>query len=120
VWAVLAISGIGILAYIICWIVIDEGPLAAPVAAAAPIVAPAASTRRLRRSATDAKWAGVCGGIAAHLGVDSTVVRLIWVVLSIFLGAIVGGLIVYVVMWMVMPPPEPASAASNQPIAHSS
>jgi phage shock protein PspC (stress-responsive transcriptional regulator) len=83
------------------------------------MVAPAA-TKRLRRSATDKKWAGVCGGIAAYLGVDSTVVRLVWVILSIFPGSIIGGFIVYLVMWMVMPPPEPASAVSHQPIPHSS
>lgn len=120
IWAVLAISGIGILAYIICWLVIDEGPVAAPAVAAAPIVAPAAGTKRLRRSASDAKWAGVCGGIAAHMGVDSTAVRLIWVILSIIPGSIIGGLIAYFIAWLVMPPPEPASATSNQPFAHSS
>jgi phage shock protein PspC (stress-responsive transcriptional regulator) len=40
--------------------------------------------KRLMRSSTDCKLGGVCGGIAEYLDVDSTIVRLIWVVLVIF------------------------------------
>lgn len=121
VWAIVAVvGGVGILAYIICWIVIDPAPAGAVPVPERPIVAPPQSTRRLRRSATNAKWAGVCGGIAEHLGMDPTVVRLAWAILSVFPGAIVGGLIAYLVAWLVMPAPEPASASSGQPIPHSS
>jgi phage shock protein PspC (stress-responsive transcriptional regulator) len=46
--------------------------------------------------------AGVCGGIAEWLGWDPTVVRVLYVVGSI-LSVAFPGMLVYVVMWIVMP-----------------
>jgi phage shock protein C len=68
-------------------------------------VAPAAPPvqKRLMRSATDCKIAGVCGGIANYLDVDSTVVRLIWVLLVIFPVPLVPAILGYLVAWLVMP-----------------
>ena len=43
--------------------------------------------RRLRRSATDRKIAGVAGGLARHLDIDPTVLRVLFVVLAFFGGA---------------------------------
>jgi phage shock protein C len=63
----------------------------------APIV-----QKRLMRSVTDTKIAGVCGGLAEYMDVDSTVVRLVWVLVTFFTG-IVFGIIAYFVAWMVMP-----------------
>jgi len=121
VWAVLAFTtGIGFVVYLICWVVIDQVPGGPPVQAAAPAMGPDTRTRRLRRSAVNAKWAGVCGGIAEHLGVDPTLVRLVWVILSIVPGAIVGGLIAYLIAWMVMPAPDYSAQNPGQPVAHSS
>jgi phage shock protein PspC (stress-responsive transcriptional regulator) len=59
--------------------------------------------RRLRRLPLEGRVAGVCAGLAAHLNVDATLVRLLWVVLSIVPGVLIGGIIVYVVAWMLMP-----------------
>lgn len=77
--------------------------------------------KRLMRSVTDRKIAGVCGGVADYLEMDSSVVRIIWVLLAIFpipLSAVLG----YLVAWMVMPeapvmvaPPMPASSVAAQP-----
>lgn len=61
------------------------------------------SFKQLTLSATDSKIAGVCGGIAEYLDVDPTVVRLIWLVLSVVPGGIVGGVVAYVVAWIVIP-----------------
>jgi phage shock protein PspC (stress-responsive transcriptional regulator) len=47
--------------------------------------------------------AGVCGGLAEYFEVDSTPIRLLWVVLSICPGAIIGGVVAYGVAWLVMP-----------------
>ena len=58
---------------------------------------------RLARSVTDRKIAGLCGGIAAYLGVDSTLVRLAVVILSIYPGAIICGVIAYLIAWFVIP-----------------
>jgi phage shock protein PspC (stress-responsive transcriptional regulator) len=45
---------------------------------------------------------GVCGGIAEWLGWDPTVVRVLYVVISI-LSAAFPGIIVYVLLWLLMP-----------------
>lgn len=63
---------------------------------------------RLMRSETDKMIAGVCGGVAAYLGVDPVLVRLAFVVLSLASGV---GLAMYIILWIVMPtesrvPPE--------------
>ena len=54
----------------------------------------------LTRSETDRVIAGVAGGIAQRLGVNSTLVRLAWV-LSVFFGGL--GVVVYVILWVVLP-----------------
>jgi phage shock protein C len=46
---------------------------------------------------------GVCGGIADYFDVDPTIVRLGWVVGTIFLTAGFGGLIAYLVCALVIP-----------------
>ncbi len=74
-------------------------------------------TRKLMRSRKDEKIAGVCGGFAEYMEVDSTLVRLLWLALVFFGG---WGLIAYIIAWIVMPvepltKPEPASSASPQP-----
>ena len=58
---------------------------------------------RLRRS-NDKLIAGVCGGIAEWLGWDPTIVRLLYVLVSI-LSAAFPGIIAYLVLWFVMPEP---------------
>ena len=54
----------------------------------------------LRRSATDVKICGVCGGIAEYLGVDSNLVRLIWIAVSVFAGT---GILLYIRAAVLMP-----------------
>ena len=46
--------------------------------------------------------AGVCGGIAEWLGWDPTLVRILFVLVSV-LSAAFPGLLVYLVLWIVMP-----------------
>jgi phage shock protein PspC (stress-responsive transcriptional regulator) len=65
---------------------------------------------RLRRSAYDRKVAGVAGGLARHLDVDPTIVRVTFVVLSFFGGA---GLIVYGACWVLVPDERTHSATVN-------
>ena len=66
------------------------------------------SARRLTLSATDKKIAGVCGGIAEYFGVDATLVRVITVVLVLCFG---GGLLAYLLAWVIMPKPAVDPAA---------
>ena len=49
--------------------------------------------------------AGVCGGIAEWLGWDPTIVRIGFVLISIFSIAF-PGILVYIILWVVMPAPE--------------
>ena len=57
-------------------------------------------TKRCYKSTVDRKFAGVCGGIAEYFGVDSTLIRLIWIALSMCLGS---GLLFYILAAIVMP-----------------
>lgn len=58
--------------------------------------------KRLFRSETDRKIAGVCGGIGEYLNVDSTIVRLIAVVVT-FATGIIPFVIGYLVAWWIVP-----------------
>ena len=56
--------------------------------------------KKLYKSNTDKKIAGVCGGIAEYFGIDSTLVRLGWVVFSLLGGS---GLLAYLIAAIIMP-----------------
>jgi phage shock protein C len=66
-----------------------------------------AQTRKLYRSRTDRKLAGVCGGLAQYLNLDVTLIRVLFVVLALLGGP---GIVIYGVMWLVVPV-EPEGAA---------
>lgn len=57
--------------------------------------------KRLYRSKTDRKIAGVCGGLAEYFGIDATIVRVIAVIL--LLPGWLPGFLPYVVLWVVIP-----------------
>ncbi len=72
------------------------------------------SHNQLMLSATDKKIAGVCGGIAEYLDVDPTIVRLIWVALSVVPGGFIGGALAYFLAWIIIPKaPAFASTAAG-------
>jgi phage shock protein C len=56
--------------------------------------------KQLYRSQKQRMVAGVCGGIAEYLNVDPTVVRLVFVVVTLFAGS---GFLVYLLLWLVVP-----------------
>jgi len=83
-------------------------------AAPPPPPPPAApyATKRLMRSSVDRKIAGVCGGIAEYFEMDSTIVRIIWVLLVLMPVPVVPAFVGYFVAWIVMPlAPMPIPAA---------
>lgn len=57
--------------------------------------------KKLYRSATDRKVCGVCGGLAAYFGVDSTLIRLAFVVLAI--AGVSSGIWIYIIAAIIMP-----------------
>ena len=56
--------------------------------------------KKLYRSRTDKKICGVCAGLAKYLNMDVTIMRLLVVLLTLFVG---GGLIAYIICALVMP-----------------
>jgi phage shock protein PspC (stress-responsive transcriptional regulator) len=67
-------------------------------------------TRALVRSEENKVIAGVCGGIAERFGWDPTLVRILYVLISV-LSAAFPGILVYIVLWIVMPKREEYGAA---------
>jgi phage shock protein C len=55
--------------------------------------------QQLTRS-SDKLIAGVCSGVARSFGIDATLVRIVWAVASCFFGLPV---VLYVVLWLVLP-----------------
>lgn len=56
----------------------------------------------LKRSRKHRLLGGVCGGLAEWLGWDVTLVRVLFVVISIFSAAF-PGILAYVILWIIMP-----------------
>ncbi|MCY3834190.1 MAG: PspC domain-containing protein [Chloroflexi bacterium] len=70
------------------------------------------ASKRLYRSRKDRQIAGVCGGVGDYLGIDATIVRLLWVILSIAGGP---GLLLYLIMAVVVPEePEHIQATAEK------
>ena len=67
-------------------------------AAGAPLV-----QKRLMRSVVDRKIAGVCGGVAEYFDVDSTIVRLLWVLACLVPFPVIPAILGYFIAWIVMP-----------------
>ncbi|MDY5280171.1 MAG: PspC domain-containing protein [Sodaliphilus sp.] len=72
------------------------------------------SGKRLYRSNTEKTIAGVLGGIAEHFDIDPTLVRLGYVLLSLFSAAF-PGVLGYIIMWIVMPQNPDNGAYPKQP-----
>lgn len=85
----------GVVAYGLAWMVMPEGVSTRVVIG-----------RRIARSEADKKIAGVCGGLAEYFEVDSTLVRVGWIVLSVLPGAVIGGALAYLAAWLVIPRPR--------------
>jgi phage shock protein C len=67
-------------------------------------------SRRLARSRTDRKIAGVCGGFAAYSGLDANIVRLVMVLLAVLGGS---GVVLYLVAWVIVPLEDVAQATDD-------
>jgi phage shock protein C len=109
-WIVLSIvPGLllgGLLVYVVCWILLPVSASGERYGYRGP---------RLTRSMADRQIAGVCGGLADYLHVDPTIVRVVWVILTIYPCAIIGGVIAYLIGWMVIPPSHEPLSAGNTP-----
>jgi phage shock protein PspC (stress-responsive transcriptional regulator) len=68
--------------------------------------------KRLYRSETDKKIAGVCGGIAEYTNIDATLVRAVFILLTLAGGP---GVLLYLVLMFIMPK-EPFGKLKNDQI----
>ena len=57
--------------------------------------------KRLRRSTRDCKIAGVCGGLAEYFGMDASIVRIIYLLATIFTAF--AGVLIYIILMIIMP-----------------
>ena len=55
--------------------------------------------KKLYRSVSDKKLAGVCGGIAEYFGLDATLIRVGWAIVSLFSP----GILAYIVCALIIP-----------------
>lgn len=58
--------------------------------------------KKLYLSTEDKKILGVCGGIAEYYEIDSSLIRIAWIVLTVFTG-VVPGIIGYIIAGIVVP-----------------
>ena len=66
----------------------------------APGTASAPAVKKLMRASRDKKIGGVCAGLADYFDLDPTIVRVVWLLAIFFAGT---GLLVYLVLWIVLP-----------------
>ncbi len=80
-----------------------QAPAADPTAAAAP-------PKELKRSISDRKLLGVCGGIARYFDIDSTIVRFLFVFMV--LGSFGWALLLYILMAIIVPEDKPTVSSA--------
>ncbi len=56
--------------------------------------------KKLKKSSTDKMFAGVCGGIGEYFNIDSTIIRIIWAIATLFYGT---GLLIYIIFAICLP-----------------
>ncbi len=83
-------AGNGLLVYLLLWMILPKMESGDP------------DERRYRffRSRTDNMVGGVCGGLSQALNTDVSIIRLIFIGLTIFAG---GGIVVYLLLWLITP-----------------
>jgi len=58
--------------------------------------------KRLYRSNKNRMIAGICGGIGEYFDIDPTLVRVIYIIVSVFSVAF-PGILVYLILWVIIP-----------------
>jgi phage shock protein PspC (stress-responsive transcriptional regulator) len=59
------------------------------------------ASKALVRSRDGRMLAGVCAGVAGYFGLDVTLVRVIWAIVSVITGG--AGVLAYLVAWVIIP-----------------
>ena len=68
--------------------------------------------RKLRRSTDDRMIAGVAAGVADFYDIDTTLVRVVWAISAVFGGF---GIVLYLVMWIIVPSADSTAPPPSDP-----
>jgi phage shock protein C len=84
------------------------------VTGAPDVAAVTGGPKRLMRSSSDKKLGGVCAGLADYFDMDPTLVRVLWLLIVLCGGT---GILLYVILWIVLPlAPLQVAAPQQGPI----
>ena len=83
-------------------------------AAPAPPPPPVYPRKRLVRSTNDRKIAGVCAGIADYFDIDTTLVRVLWLLATLVPGP---NILAYIILWIAVPEGPTGVPATSAPAA---
>jgi phage shock protein PspC (stress-responsive transcriptional regulator) len=81
---------------------------------AAANAVPCPPRKRLVRSTTDKKIAGVAAGLAYYFDLDPTIIRLVWLLAALFAGT---GVLAYIILWIALPPGPTCVVTNSAPSA---
>lgn len=70
--------------------------------------------KKLYRSQTDRWLLGVCGGLGEYFEIDPTLIRILFIVFALVFG---GGLLLYLILWIIIPMKPPEIETSEEPEA---
>lgn len=98
--ALVILNVIAVVVYVIMWIVVPEE-------SGQP--GPRKEQRRICLSETEKKLTGVCGGLGEYFNIDPIFFRIVF----IFFGLFGIGIVVYLVLWLIIPRPTMADAGIN-------
>lgn len=73
----------------------------------------ASNFQKIYRSETNRVIAGVAGGLGDFFNIDPTIIRIIFIILTVFGGS---GLIIYIILWLVIPSQSALSHDSQETI----
>jgi len=76
--------------------------------------APAGPKRYYRTTRSDSRIAGVCGGLAVYFNMDPTLVRILWVILTLVTG-LLPGIVGYVIFWVAAPSEDTLNPQAQPP-----
>ena len=68
------------------------------------------NNKKLYRSTTDKKICGVCGGLAEYFDMDSTLMRIIWIVIAFMAGS---GILAYLICALIIPKQDQLPKANS-------
>ena len=78
------------------------------------VAAPPQRLMRPPKNSPDRKIAGVCAGFAQYFDIDVTIVRVVWLIVALFGG---GGVLAYIIAWIIMPEAPEVAMVSAPPMA---